>query len=304
MARRLLELAETDIGLQHLVAELRLLGQSILNERQIEPATGVWVDTDGGQVLILETGERRFWSLAVESVARHMSEEPLLRVSVEPGASRQRQVAENFLRENLCAVEMGQAVATMILESQDIYPQENEAETAYYRRALQATRLPSGTWPEIERITGYSRTVLYRHLRILALDDDLLYMATLYRLPEGVLREIVLQPAARQKELVYGAVRERWGEDLEGNAPNAGGRRSKKKPADAPVGSAETQRRLANKVPPLLNLLGKEGQSSGNFHGIAKELALMLDRRQMLTAADTLEALAADMRKAAIHNRP
>jgi len=139
-----------------MVNELRLLGQSILNERQIEPATGVWVDADGGPVFVLETGERRFWSLALEAVARQMQEEPLLKVSVEPGASRQRQVAENFLREDLCAVEMGKAVATMILESQDIYPEDNEEEMAYYRRALQVNRLPSGTWPEIERVTGCS----------------------------------------------------------------------------------------------------------------------------------------------------
>jgi hypothetical protein len=297
VARHLLDLAEEDAGVQHLVNELRLLGQSILNERQIEPATGIWVDTAGGLVVILETGERRFWSLAIEAVVRRMREEPQLRISVEPGASRQRQVAENFLREDLCAVEMGKAVATMILESQDIYPEDNEAEMAYYRRALQTNRLRSGTWPEIERITGYSRTVLYRHLRLLALDDELLYLSTLYRLPEGALRDIVLQPKEKQKDLVIQAIQERWGEIVEGGA-GGNGRRSKKKAAAPAAGVEEARRRLADRVTALLGPLTKQSRADGNLDEVALELASRLDREAARAAARMFETLAVQLHKA------
>ena len=298
VARQLLDLAAEDAGVQHLVNELQLLGQSILNERQIEPATGVWVDMAGGLVVILETGERRFWSLAIEAVARRMREEPQLRISVEQGASRQRQVAENFLREDLCAVEMGKAVATMILESQDIYPEDNEAETAYYRRALQMNRLRSGTWPEIERITGYSRTVLYRHLRLLALDDELLYLSTLYRLPEGALRNIVLQPKEKQKDLVIQAIQERWGEIVEESAGGGNGRRSKKKAAASAAGVEEARRKLANRVTALLGPLTKQSQVDGNLDEVALELASRLDREATRAAARMFDALAVQLHKA------
>jgi hypothetical protein len=292
-ARQLLATADDDPGLFRMVNELRLLGQSILNERQIEPATGVWVDADGGPVFVLETGERRFWSLALEAVARQMQEEPLLKVSVEPGASRQRQVAENFLREDLCAVEMGKAVATMILESQDIYPEDNEEEMAYYRRALQVNRLPSGTWPEIERVTGCSRSVLYRHLRILTLDDHLLYLATLYRLPEGALREIVLEPRDHQQEMVQKAIQERWGQVLEGEQP---GQKNKSKPRSSPT-DTEVRHKLADRITSLLGPLSKQSKSDGNLDQVAKELSVILDHQDVLNAADVFDALAASIRK-------
>jgi len=53
----------------------------------------------------------------------------------------------------------------------------------------------------------------------LTLDDHLLYLATLYRLPEGALREIVLEPKDHQQEMVQKAIQERWGQVLEGEQP-------------------------------------------------------------------------------------
>jgi hypothetical protein len=192
---------------------------------------------------------------------------------------------------------MGKAVATMILESQDIYPEDNEAEMAYYRRALQTNRLRSGTWPEIERITGYSRTVLYRHLRLLALDDELLYLSTLYRLPEGALRDIVLQPKEKQKDLVIQAIQERWGEIVEGGA-GGNGRRSKKKAAAPAAGVEEARRRLADRVTALLGPLTKQSRADGNLDEVALELASRLDREAARAAARMFETLAVQLHKA------
>jgi hypothetical protein len=293
-AGRLLVAAEGDPGLFRMVGELRLLGQSILNERQIEPATGMWIEAEGEPLFFLETGERRFWSLALEAVARRMKEEPLLRVLPEPGTSRQRQVVENFLREDLCAVEMGKAVATMILESLDIYPLEREDEVAYYRRALQIKRLPSNTWPEIERVTGYSRPVLYRHLRILSLDDDLLYLATLHRLPESALRAIVTSPRERQRRMVLDAIEERLAPAGDSGLPESA--------AAGPSFQAKTAKRadqnLARRTQALLRQLEKQALQQGDLGGVASELSTLLGPDGADAAAGMFESLASGLRGA------
>jgi hypothetical protein len=295
-AHRLLIAAEDDPGLFRLVGELRLLGQSIMNERQIEPATGMWIETEGqgGALFLLETGERRFWSLALEAVARQMDEEPLLRVLPEHGTSRQRQVVENFLREDLCAVEMGKAVATMILESLDLYPQEREDELAYYRRALQIKRLPSNTWPEIERVTGFSRPVLYRHLRILSLDDDLLYLATLYRLPESALREIVTSPREGQRRLVLTAIKERQAPPVD----SGGAGSSASSPDSASKAADRSHQDLARRAQSLIKQLEKQAGQEGDLGGVASELSALLGPEGSSSAAETFESLAAGLRRA------
>jgi hypothetical protein len=294
-AHRLLIAAEDDPGLFRLVGELRLLGQSILNERQIEPATGMWIEAEGEPLFFLETGERRFWSLAVEAVARRMQEEPLLKVLPEPGTSRQRQVVENFMREDLCAVEMGKAVATMILESLDIFPEQGEDELAYYRRALQIKRLPSNTWPEIERVTGFSRPVLYRHSRILSLPDDLLYLATLHRLPEAVLRDIVTSPKERQRKMVLAVIEERLAssEDSKagGTSPSEEGVKS-----NSPNPSPNLRRKRAERLLLALKPLLKQSQADEGFDQIAEDLSALLDPDSRKAVAAALRSLAQGLR--------
>jgi hypothetical protein len=292
-AHRLMAAAESDPGLSRMVNELHLLGQSILSERQIEPATGMWVETDRDPVFILETGERRYWSLALEAVARQMQEEPLLKVLAESGASRQRQVVENFLREDLCAVEMGKAIAMMILESLEIFPDDGEDEMAYYRKALQVKRMPSGTWLEIERVTGYSRPVLYRHLHILSLGDKLLYLAILYRLPEGALREIVIAPPDQQRGMVLRAIEERMtpagGSDNSSSADDS-------QHHSQPHQKNQTSQALARHTQSFLKRMAKQAEIDGNLGEVASELSVLLDLDGIDAAAGILEAFAADLR--------
>jgi hypothetical protein len=294
-ARQLLIAADGDPGLFHMVNELRLLGQSILNERQIEPATGQWINENGAPVFFLETGERRFWSLAVEAVARGLPEEPLLRVLAEHGTSRQRQVVENLMREDLCAVEMGKAVATMILESLDIYPEDGEDEMDYYRRALQIKRLPSNTWPEIERITGYSRPVLYRHSRILSLPDDLLYLATLYRLPEAVLRDIVTSPPDRQRGMLLSVIEERLAQSEESRAGGTSSSQEGVK-SNSSDPSPNLRRKRAERLMLALKPLIRQSQADDGFDRIAEDLSALLDPQGRKTVAAALRSLAQGLR--------
>ena len=295
-AEKLLIAAEGDPGLFHMVNELRLLGQSILNERQIEPATGQWIKENGVPVFFLETGERRFWSLAVEAVARGMREEPLLKVLSEPGTSRQRQVVENLMREDLCAVEMGKAVATMILESLDIYPKDGENEMDYYRQALEIKRLPSNTWPEIERVTGYSRPVLYRHSRILSLPDDLLYLATLYRLPEASLRDIVTSPKERQREMLLALIEERLAPE-EGAGTGRTASPSTGEKSSPPKPGPNARRKRAERFLYSLNPLIRQSQADGSFDQVAEDLSALLDPDDRKAVARALKSLAKIMEK-------
>jgi hypothetical protein len=298
IARLLLVAGESDAGGLHtLVNDLILLGQSIITERQIDPCTGTWVDTDSGQMFVLETGERRFWALALQAAILRLEEEPELKVVPQPGNSRQRQVVENFMRRDLCAVELGKAVATMILESLDIYPEENEDELAYYRRALQINRLPSGTWPEIERLTGKSRPVLYRHLHILTLDDDLLYLATLHRLPEGALRDIVtVDSPEKRRRMLLGAVDDVLGRT--GAVQTGGGEMQRQRPGRAARTEADQPRKLAGRALSLLDSLLKQGQLDGNYDRVAAEISANIEDAEALdTLAGVFESLASSLRK-------
>lgn len=296
-AKLLLDAADSDPGLSRSVESLLKLGQSILNERQIEPATGMWVDTESGLVFVLETGERRFWGLALEATDRQMGEEPKLLVIPQPGNSRQRQVAENFIREDLCAVETGKAVATMILESLDIFPEENENELEYYRKALKIQRLPAGIWAEISRLTGSSRPVLYRHLCILSLPDDMIYLATLHRLPERVLRDIVTAPQEQQKGMITRVIEERLrsAETMTGAKP--GDTRTRKHSPSEPGNGP--YRRMASQVLSLVTSISKQGEDDHVIDEVVNELTDQLSGPADFDAvAIILSRLTAGLRKA------
>ena len=299
-ANLLLVAAEGDAGLARLVKSLRTLGQSILTERQIDPATGTWVDTDDGPLFILETGERRFWALVLAAVTSQLEEEPTLLVIPQPGNSRQRQVAENFVRENLCAVEMGQAIATMILEKLDIFPNEGENELSYFRRALHLRRLPPGTWAEIKRLAGHSRPVLYRHLCILSLDDELLYLATLYRLPERVLRDIVTAPRENQRRMLLRVIDERQqvAEPLVGieqDSPKATPKPAHSRP------SIGTNRRLAGQLFTIIKSIAKQEKENQVFDEIVTELMFLIEKPADLDAAVSILGGLASSSKKVIH---
>jgi hypothetical protein len=68
-----------------------------------------------------------------------------------------------------------------------------ENEMDYFRQALDGC-LPHGIWPKLERIVGFARPHLVRHLHILNLSDELLYLSSLDRVEERRLRVIVAAP--------------------------------------------------------------------------------------------------------------
>ncbi len=114
-AQSLMVAADGDSALRRQVDELLRLGESILTDKQIEPATGVWAQTQAGPRFLLEAGERRFWSLCLMAVQLGLQEEPRLQVLELKESNRLRQVAENLQREDLSAVDFAKAVAALSL---------------------------------------------------------------------------------------------------------------------------------------------------------------------------------------------
>ena len=298
-AQSLMVAADGDAGLRREVDELLRLGQSILDAGQIEPATGSWVQVQGlGPRFLLEAGERRFWSLVLNAVQLQLQEEPKLQVVEQKETSRLRQVAENIQREDISAVDLAKAIASLILIFQEKYPDPNAAnEMDYYRQALDG-RLPHGIWPELERIVGFARPHLVRHLQILNLSDELLYLASLYRVEERRLRVIVAAPKQQQRDLLLAALEEQLSsEDLERAVEEKKMRGKNARSHTAPG----VYRQMASRVKSWLKFTQQTGFDR-NYDRVATELsALMKDPNELDQAAKHLETLAASLRK--IRNR-
>jgi len=173
------------------IGELLRLGESILADNQIQPATGTWMYPQGGKpYLYLESGERRFWALALQAVQQGLSRDPdnelRLQVLEQAAFSRRRQVYENLLREDLCAIDLAKAIASLVLEAMGIFPDDNSAEPMdYFRKVNAIKRLPDGLLEKVATSIGYSSSYCRRYLRLLDLDDNILRFASLYRIDEG-----------------------------------------------------------------------------------------------------------------------
>ena len=294
-AQSLMVAADGDAGLRREVDELLLLGQSILSAGQVEPATGSWVQVQRlGARFLLEAGERRFWSLVLSAVQLQLQEEPKLQAVEQKEVSRFRQVAENIQREDISAVDLAKAIASLILIFQERYPDPNaENEMDYYRQALDG-RLPHGIWPELERIVGFARPHLVRHLQILKLSDELLYLASLYRVEERRLRVIVAAPKHQQRELLLSAIEEKLSSD---EIERAVEEKSKSDKNTRHRAVQVVYRQMASRVKSLLKFT-QQSDFDRNYDRVATELsALMKDPNELDQAAKQLENLAASLRK-------
>ena len=207
-AKILIEAARDDAILRLQVDELLVLGQSMLDNFQIQPATGYWARNAAGKYyLFLEVGTRRFWALALLYVENRLSEEPIIEVAEVTESGGFRQIAENVHSLNLCAVELARAVATLILLRQDVLPQHNlENEGDYFRQALGKKRIGKTTWDAVAGILNQPPDVLKQHLQFLTLSDSFLYQAALHRLPAHVLAEIISVPKENQADMLSAAL--------------------------------------------------------------------------------------------------
>jgi ParB-like chromosome segregation protein Spo0J len=285
-AANFLQAAEYDTGLQAQVSSLLDLGESILELGQIEPATGAWVQQEGGHVFAIEVGERRFWSLALMAVQHQLPQEPTLRVIEESHFSRERQIAENIQREGNTAVDRARAIAGLILLRLDIHPEpEMVDDLDYFRQVLKVKRLPSNTWPPLEKQMSLSRPVMERHLQILKLSNELVYLAKLYDVPEGRLREIIASPKNVQKEMLLLAIKENLTarelrEHVEQQKPNRGPRRKT---------GLSTYSRAASRLRSFLKLARRRDFSEG-YEPVAVEFSAdAQNAEELIEVAEHLE---------------
>ena len=286
-AANLIQAAEYDLGLQTQVDSLLDLGENILEFGQIEPATGSWLQQGGRAVFALEVGERRFWSLTLAAVHHQLPQEPALRIIEESHFSRERQIAENVQREGNTAVDRSRAIAGLILMRLDIHPDPTmEDDLDYFRQILKVKRLPNGTWPPIEKQMRLSRPVLERHLQILRLSTELIYLAKLYNVPEGRLREIVAAPKNAQKEMLLLAIEQ----DLTARELREHAEQQKMTKSPPRHKSAlTTHTKAANRLRAFLKLT-RRGDFSKGYEPVALEFsATAQDSDELIEVAEHLE---------------
>jgi hypothetical protein len=196
-------LAHRDQAHHQQVEQLLAMGDSFDEHGQIKPITGSWVEAGNGQFIFqIETGERRFWAACLQAVKEKRKEEPLLRVEVVEHPTRQRQVLENRHAEAPSAVSQACEIAALILAERGTQPDAAQQDDYDYFRQAREQRMAVGVWEKIIPVMQVTRPRMVQLLNILQLPTALLDLANRYRLPERVLREILLQPRERWDNLV------------------------------------------------------------------------------------------------------
>lgn len=301
-ANQWLELAKSNAGVAKQVNDLLEMGRSINDLNQIEPATGAWLENKPGEYkLLLSTGERRFWSLALTAVNNNKAEPQLEVQEIEQDElSLARQIVENESSKPLSAVGKARAIAGLILEHIGDLPPELDRNSPnpptdyeYYRGALDIEALigskymPRGMWEEIGEIMGMERKYMVYHLDLLKLAEELQHAANQYELSEGVLREIMSLPESKWAKMITLA-----GKD-ELSAPEIKrlGRISaiKKTKTDSPTIKAASRLKAFWKIT-------REISTAKDMEQVATEFALGLEKKEILAGADTLEKLAQKLR--------
>jgi hypothetical protein len=146
----------------------------------------------------------------------------------------------------------------------------------------------------LERIVGFARPHLVRHLQILKLSDELLYLASLYRVEERRLRVIVAAPKHQQRELLLSAIEEKLSSD---EIERAVEEKSKSDKNTRHRAVQVVYRQMASRVKSLLKFT-QQSDFDRNYDRVATELsALMKDPNELDQAAKQLENLAASLRK-------
>jgi hypothetical protein len=297
-----LELAKKDPGVAKQVNDLLEMGKSISDLNQIEPATGAWIENKPGEFkLLLSTGERRYWSLALTAVDNHRGE-PQLEVQEiqQDEISLARQIVENESSKPLSAIGKARAIAGLVLEHIGDLPPELDRESEnpptdydYYRSALDIEALvgskymPRGMWDEIGEVMGLERQYMIFHLNLLRLSEELQHKAEQHELTEFVLREIMTLPESQWSKMINLAGKEGLSaQEIKRISKKPIKRKAK---ADSPSTKAASRLKAFWKI-------SKENKSAKDIEKVATDFAAGLDKKEILAGADLLEKLASKLR--------
>ena len=164
VVRNWFELARNDRLVAQEIAELTVLGDSLHDTGQIKPVTGQVVSENGHDVFKMLTGERRFWATAIKAVLDGQQAEPYVLALIDNQPTIDKQIAENMAYKALTPVGKARAAARLVLESHQIHPGENEAETTFFRRVAEV-RLDDGTKDILQKTLQMERTYYGRLMK-------------------------------------------------------------------------------------------------------------------------------------------
>lgn len=190
VVRNWFELARNDRLIAQEIAELTALGDSLRDTGQIKPVTGQVVNEDGHDVFRMLTGERRFWATAIKAVLEGQTVEPYVLALIDNQPTIEKQIAENMAYKALTPVGKARADARLVLESHQIQPEENESESAFFRRVADV-RLDDETRDLLQKTLQMERTYYGRLMKFFDLEEKELELADKSEMPERVLREIM-----------------------------------------------------------------------------------------------------------------
>jgi len=201
-ANKWLEMARKDNLVRNELDELMQLGRSLDQDGQIKPITGSFIkDENGQQIFLILTGERRFWATVIRAVMSGEEDEPQVLALVDSDPTVRKQILENITHKPLTAVGKARAIARIILEEADIFPDQDEAEDIYFKKMFDV-KTTAETAQLIEETLGISQYQYYRFRKLLELPVELQYTADQADIPEGILRQLMAMSPKEQKKAV------------------------------------------------------------------------------------------------------
>ena len=293
VVRNWFELARNDRLVAQEIAELTVLGDSLHDTGQIKPVTGQVVSDNGHDVFKMLTGERRFWATAIKAVLDGQQAEPYVLALIDNQPTIDKQIAENMAYKALTPVGKARAAARLVLESHQIHPGENEAETTFFRRVADV-RLDDGTKDILQKTLQMERTYYGRLMKFFELDEKELEVADKSEMPERVLREIMLYERALWPDAIafYAGHAGRTYQDVHAFLERQSGHEVGRKvrlPLDPTTKSARSLRRLLNGI--------EELPAEDKPGSIADALLGDVDRAEARQLVARMETLTAAMKR-------
>jgi len=290
VVRNWFELARNDRLIAQEISELTVLGDSLHDTGQIKPVTGQVISEDGHDVFKMLTGERRFWATAIKAVLEGQTSEPYVLALIDNQPTIEKQIAENMAYKALTPVGKARAAARLVLESHQIHPAEDEAETTYFRR-ITDLRLDDDAKDLLQKTLQMERTYFGRLMKFFEMDEKELEIADKAEMPERVLREIMQYDRALWPDAVafYASHEGRTYQDVHAFLERQSGHEVGRKvriPLDPTTKSARSLRRLLNGIDELPDE-DKPGSIADALLGDVdrEEARQLVARMETLTAA-------------------
>lgn len=267
------------------------LGETIIEYGQIKPITGSWFEFNGNRKFLIESGERRFWSVVLNAMLSD-DQATTIQAMVIDQPSAERQVIENRHAEAPTAVAKACEIAKLILSEQNIAPtspgkvDENYDPFSYFKKVLDIKKIPDGVWEKISPVMGnLGQRHMGRHLSILNFPSNILELVDQAELPERKLRDILKLPETKWSAAVVKEIK-----SLNDDVP---------KPAKKKTKTAPASLQAAKKANAFIEFAAK-AKLNNKIDKVAESIIAELNSAEdVQTTAETFESLAKSLRRLA-----